>query len=359
MRFIAIHIRSLILKKPTLIQSLTSLIVFLLFYTFALTATAQNYYPAEIGNEWILDRTDGKERQTYTLEVPEDGADKDLILLKIETKNLNNNKVVDTDQYFLTDEPDGIKLHKTILQQQLELATGTARANLTTPVIFFPNELPLGKKWDIMTDAVINILETDIDLVSTTNLEVVAIESVETKVGTFHDCAKIQLKLSVVAAGGNIKLVEPTTSYQWLAPNVGPVQFENSDGNVYKITSFKRSPPPVIEAQNLPVWSLLNRNITVTGTRLGGILNAKILENIEDYVSEPDKLLNLGIVSVTGNIVQLGDGTGFATNSQGKQDLWIAGRFDNAPIIGTIILFAENSKGRRPITITVTINVSQ
>ena len=340
------------MKKPTLIQFLTSLIVFLLFYTFALTATAQNYYPAEIGNEWILDSTDGKERQTYTLEVPEDDVDKDLILLKIVTENLNNNKVLDTDKYFLTDEPDGITLHKTILQQQIGIAIGTAEANLPTPAVFFPNELNLGKKWNIVTDAVLNLLTSKIELNSTTNLEVVAIEPVKTTVGTFQDCVKIQLKLSVVAAGGAINLVEPTTSYQWLAPNVGPVQFESSDGDVYKITSFKRSPPPIIEAQNPPVWSLPSNAFTVTGTRLGGILNARILENVENFVSEAR---NLGIVSVTGNIVQPGNGTGFATNSQGKQDLWVAGRFENAPITGTIILFAENSKGRTPITIRVTI----
>ena len=171
-------------------------------------------------------------------------------------------------------------------------------------------------------------------------------------VGTFQDCVKIQLKLSVVAAGGAINLVEPTTSYQWLAPGVGPVKFQNNDGDVYEIVSFKRSPPPVIEAQNLPVWSLPSNAFTVTGTRLGGILNARILENVENFVSEAG---NLGIVSVTGNIVPPGDGTGFATNSQGKQDLWVAGRFENAPIIGTITLFAENSKGRTPITIRVTI----
>ena len=353
------------MKKSAFIQTLALITVINLFCVLTNTATAQtmhataqNYYPAEIGNEWILDSTDGKERQTYTLEVPEDDADKDLILLKIVTENLNNGKVIDTDRYFLTDEPDGIKLHKTILEQQVNDNIGTARANLTTPLIFFPKELTLGKKWDIVTDAVLNLPPAVIDLNSITNLEVVAIEPVETTVGTFQDCVKIQLKSSAALAGGLIT-IDPTTSYQWLAPNVGPVQFENSDGDVYKITSFKRSPPPVIEAQNPPVWSLQSNTFTVTGTRLGGILNARILENVENYVSEQDKLLNLGIVSVTGNIVPPGDGTGFATNIQRNQDLWVAGRFDNAPIIGTIRIYAENSKGRTEETITVTINVSQ
>lgn len=342
------------MKKSALIQSLTLLIVLLLLFTFAMSAIAQNYYPAEIGNEWILDRVDGRLRQTYTLEVPEENADKHLILLKIETTNIRTGKVVDTDEYFLSETLDSIKLHKTILQQTLNNIDVIASASFTTPATFFPKDLKFGDKWNIVGDAKITIAAAELSTKTTTNLEVVGIEDVVTSVGTFQNCAKVKLILSTT---GPIT-IQPTTSYQWLAPNVGPVQFESSDGDVFKITSFKRSPPPIIEAQNPPVWSLLNNNFAVSGTRLGGILNAKILENVEDYVSEPDKLLNLGIVSVSGNIVPPGDGTGFATNLQRKQDLWIAGRFENAPIIGTITLFAENSKGRAEQTITVTINVS-
>ena len=317
-------------------------------------ATAQNYYPAEIGNEWILESTEKQQRQTYTLEVPEDEADKELILLKIETKNLTNDKVIDTDKYFLTDEPDGIELHKTILEQQVLEKKETVTANFQTPVTFFPKKLEVGDMWDIVADT--EILKLRIK--STTNLEVVGFENVMTSVDTFRNCAKIELKLDVEFLDVPINIDLSSTSYQWLAPGVGPVKFQNNDGDVYEITSFKRS-PPVLIAQNHPVWSLPSNNITGTGTRLGGILNAKILENIEDYVSEPDKLINLGIQSITGNIVQPGDGTGFATNFQQKQDLWVAGIFENAPIIGSIMLFAENSKGRTTEIINVRINVSQ
>lgn len=337
------------MKNSVLIQSLTSLIVFLLFFAFALTTTAQNYYPAEIGNEWVLDSTDGKERQTYTLEVPEDDADKELILLKIETKDLIKDEVLDTDKYFLTDSPEGIKLHKTILEQK---PYGTANANFPTPVTFFPKKLEVDDKWVIVAETEL----LGLPIISTTNLKVVAIESVETSIGTFQNCAKIELKLDVDFLDDAINVDLSTASYQWLAPGVGPVKYQNNDGDVYEIVSFKRSPPPVIPVQNSPVWMLPNNNITITGTRLGGILTAKILENVEDYVTEAG---NLGIVSVSGNIASPGDGTGFATNSQRKQDLWVAGRFENAPITGIITLFAENSKGRTLETIYVTINVSQ
>ncbi len=336
--------------KTTTIWNLLKLFLVLgIVCNFTFTATAQNYYPANIGNEWVLENTNGKQRRTYTLERPEDAADAEFILLKIETENINNNKVVDTDKYFLTTDDEGIKLHKTALEQQtVNNNVLNVTANFPTPATFFPKVLALGDKWDIVADA--TILELDISIKSTTNLEVVGFEDVVTPAGTFQKCAKIELKVSATNAFLNFE----TTSYQWLAPDLGPVKYQTDDDDVFEMISFKLSGPPVKPAQNRPVWQLPSRVFQVTGSRLGGILNAKILENVEDYASE---VHNLGIVAVTGGIVPPGDGTGFATNSQRKQDLWVAGIFGNAPIIGTITLFAENDKGRTTVTIEVTINI--
>lgn len=319
-----------------------------LICNFVSTTSAQNYYPATIGNEWVLEGTDGKERRTYSLEKPKDIADQEFILLKIETEDISKNEVVDTDEYFLTTDDEGIKLHKTALEQA---PYGIATANFPIPVTFFPKVLVQGDKWDIVVDAKLNLVGTEISVKSTTNLEVVGFEDVVTPAGTFQNCAKIELELTVVAAGGLIN-IDPTTSYQWLAPDIGPVKFEGNEGVVYEIISFKISAPPVSPAQNPPLWQLPSLEFQVTGSRLGGILNAKILENVEDYVSE---VHNLGIVTVTGGIVPPGDGTGLATNLERKQDLWVAGIFGDAPIIGTITLFAENDKGRTTVTIKVTI----
>lgn len=328
------------------------LLVLGIICSFAYTATAQNYYPADIGNEWVLARTDGVQHITYSLEEPEDVADRDLILLKIETKNPNRNKILDTDRYFLTTDEEGIKLHKVVLEQTIGAIQAPATAIFTTPEIFFPKELGLGDKWNVVVDAKLSIPGSEIDLVSTTNFEIVGFEDVITPAGTFRNCAKIELTLTVVAAGGAINL-DPTTTYQWLAPDVGPIKYENNDGYVFNMISFKLVGPPPLNAQNPPMWQLPSRNIQVTGARLGDILSAKILENVEDYVTE---VSNLGIVSVTGGIVPPGDGTGFATNFQSKQDLWVAGRYANAPIRGRITLFAENNRGRTTVTIDVTIN---
>ena len=314
--------------------------------SFAFTADAQNYYPATIGNEWVLESTDGKQRQTYTLEKPEDFADQEFILLKIATEAVQQGKVIDTDKYFVTVDDEGIKLHKTTLQQTIGATVATAAANFPTPTLFFPKVLTEGDRWQIAADT--EILKLPIKTITT--LEIVGFEDVVTPVGTFQNCAKIALTVSITSAVLNLA---PTTAYQWLAPNVGPIKYETSDGMVFEAISFKLLPPPVKEAQSPPAWQLPSLEFQVTGSRVGGILNAKILENVEDYVSE---VHNLGIVAVTGGIVPPGDGTGFATNFERKQDLWVAGIFANAPIVGTITLFAENDKGRTPVTIKVTIN---
>ena len=315
-------------------------------FSFAFTATAQNYYPAHIGNEWVLESTNGKERRTYTLEKPEDAADEEFILLKIETKQIDTGDIVDTDKYFLTVDDEAIKLHKTVLEQTVISTVATVTADFPTPATFFPVVLVQGDKWKIEADTAI----LGIPIKSTTDLEIVGFENVVTPVGTFQNCAKIGLKVEI---DSEVLDVDLTTSYQWLAPDLGPVKYETSEGMVFEITNFKMFGPPVKQAQNPPVWQLPSRVFQVPGSRLGGILNAKILENVEDFASEVG---NLGIESVTGDIVPPGDGTGFATNSEGKQDLWVAGIFENAPIIGTVTLFAENDKGKTTVTIEVTIN---
>ena len=246
----------------------------------------------------------------------------------------------------MTVDNEGIKLHKTALQQTIGATVATAAANFPTPVTFFPKVLVQGDKWNIVADTTI----LGLPIKTNTNLEIIGFEDIVTPVGTFQNCAKIALTVSITSAVLNLA---PTTSYQWLAPNVGPIKYETSDGMVFEAISFKLLPPPVREAQSPPVWQLPSLEFQVTGSRVGGILNAKILENVEDYVSE---VHNLGIVAVTGGIVPPADGTGFATNLERKQDLWVAGIFGNAPIVGTITLFAENDKGRTPVTIKVTID---
>lgn len=197
--------------------------------SLAFTATAQNYYPAEVGNVWVLERDDAEEQRTYSLEGPETVNGTEVITLKIETKELSTGDL-DTDKYFLTVGNEAIKLHGTVLE---EGDLGTVTTNFPTPATFFPLSLMLGDKWQIDTDAVKLSLVPFISGKSTTNLEVVKFEDLETPAGTFHNCAKVELALKFSAGFINVD----ATTYQWLAPDIGPVQYQNSDGLHFRLTS--------------------------------------------------------------------------------------------------------------------------
>ena len=148
-------------------------------------------------------------------------------------------------------------------------------------------------------------------------------EDVVTPAGTFQNCAKVELKLTVIAAGGLIN-IDPTTSYQWLAPNVGPVKFEADNGDVFEVISFKLFPPPsargakIVPCGNCHLMSFkLRVRVSVEYSM------PRILENVEDYASE---VRNLGIVAVTvRNCFAWAMALVFQQTCKAKQDLWAAG----------------------------------
>ena len=193
--------------KPVLVLSFVC--------SFSLTTAAQNYYPAQVGNTWVLENANVEERRTYSLEGPETVNGTEVITLKIEIEELSTGDVVDTDKYFLTVGSEAIKLHRTVFEEAV--IGGTVTADFPTPATFFPLRLELGDKWQIVADAEVETGFLKIDGKSTTNLEVVAFETLETPAGTFHNCAKVELALQF-SAGGFINI--DSTTYQWLAPDV-------------------------------------------------------------------------------------------------------------------------------------------
>ena len=220
------------MKKTAFLRWIKPVLILSFVCFFAFTATAQNYYPPDIGNMWVLESSDGEARSTYTLEGPEIINGQEHILLQIRTEELSTD-TVDTDKYYLTVGSDAIKLHRTVLETSTPPATLTA--DLPTPAIFFPLQLVLGDKWQIAVDAEAKLeIGLTISGKSVTNLEVIDFEDVVTPVGTFQNCAKVQLDLQLTAGGF---LNFGSTTYQWLAPDVGPVQYENSDGLIFSLIS--------------------------------------------------------------------------------------------------------------------------
>ena len=204
------------MKVPKLTSWLKPFLVLSIICGFALTATAQNYYPLEVGNTWILESTDGAERLTYSITGPEviNGQALKILNIALSLTSDATGEPFDHDKYFVTLNDEGILLHQTITN---EGAFGIAEATFDPPAIFFPTALPVGHQWEIVT-------ETELDLVgpvtSTSTIEVLAIEDVETPAGTFQNCVKLDIKRVADTALGKVKY----HFHQWLAPDVGPYQ---------------------------------------------------------------------------------------------------------------------------------------
>ena len=184
---------------------------------------------------------DGTEERTYSLEEPDIEVDAGVVLLKIATAVVGT-EAVDIDNYYVTVDAEGIKLHQSATD---EGTFGIAKAQFDPPASFFPLPLVLGDAWEI-------VAETELKLVgattSTTSAEVVALETITTSAGTFENCVKIQLKRRVVT-----RLVTTrSTSYQWLAPDVGPVKYENDQGVVYELANYTVLPDAPAEPE-MPV----------------------------------------------------------------------------------------------------------
>ena len=250
------------MKKNGFLRWLKPILVFGFAYSFALAATAQNYYPADIGNIWVLDSVDGVERTIYSLEESETTDGEAQVLLKISTEELSTGDS-ETDHYFLTVDSDAIKLHRIILEDDVAILT----ADFPTPATFFPLQLELGDKWQIVATAEAELVGgITIPGESTTDLEVVGFEEVVTPAGTFQNCAKVQLDLRLTAKGGFLNLNIGSTTYQWFAPGIGPVQYENSDGVIFGLvnsnlltvpaepdtTAEEVMPEPTPEAEVIP-----------------------------------------------------------------------------------------------------------
>lgn len=236
------------MKKTAFLPWFVPVLVMSLATSFLFTAAAQNYYPADIGNTWVLESVDGEERSTYTLEASETADGEERVLLKIKTEELSTGEF-ETDQYFLTVGTEAIELHRTVLED----AVATLTADFPTPVTFFPLQLELGDKWQIPADAEV-MLVGGLTIVgkSITNLEVVGFEEVVTPAGTFQDCAKVRLELTLTTPFLNLD----STTYQWFAADIGPVQYESSDSLIFGLVSSNlltvSEEPEITEEESIP-----------------------------------------------------------------------------------------------------------
>lgn len=227
------------MKATKLISWLKPFLVLSIICGFALTATAQNYYPAEVGNTWVLLSTDGADRRVYTFEGPETVDGEEFILMNIAKETVGTDTVA-FDKSWVTVAEDGeIILHQVAFDRGIY---GIAEATFDPPVTNYPAALPLGHTWEIVTETVLQLVGA---ATTTSTIEVVAIEDVETPIGMFKDCVKVETNRKAVTAIAIIRESETL----WLAPNVGPVKFQDSNEIVFDLVSYNLVEPVVEDMQ--------------------------------------------------------------------------------------------------------------
>lgn len=203
-----------------------TILLTILLCAFINTTNAQNYYPVDIGNVWILESEDGAERITYAIGTTDELFNgKQGRILKITTAVLGTT-TANASTFFMQVDEEGIKLHRIVTA--FGDVFGMASLEFSPPAIFFPAELGLTETWEVRGETEINLVGPV--TVSSVN-EVIAIEDVDTPAGTFKNCLKIQMRTKTVAALG----ISRSTSYQWLAPNLGPVKFITDQDIVFEL----------------------------------------------------------------------------------------------------------------------------
>ena len=223
----------ILMKFTKCVPCLKAVLILVLICCFGFTAAAANYYPAEVGNTWVFLSVDGSEQRTYTLEGTEQTDVQGLIALKITNEALGTDVSV-TDTYLITVENEGgLLLHQS---ETDELAFGIAEATYDPPVTFFPAELPLGHTWQIIAETQLILAGA---VTSTSTITVVAIEDVETPAGVFQDSVKLEIKQNDVTVLGVFR----QTSYQWLAPDIGPVKYSNEQDVLYELEHYNLVEP--------------------------------------------------------------------------------------------------------------------
>ena len=225
------------MKVPKFTSWLKPILVLSIVCSFALPAVAQNYYPTEVGNRWVLLSTDGTERRTYALEGPETIDGKELIILNIIKETVGTDTVAFDKSWITVDEDGNQLLHQVAFDRG---AFGIAEATYDSPVTNFPAALPVGHTWVVVTETVLKLVGA---ATTTSTLEVVAIEDVESPIGVFKDCVKVEINRKAVTALTVLREHE----ILWLAPDVGPVKFQDTNGIVFELDSYTLVETPAVE----------------------------------------------------------------------------------------------------------------
>ena len=102
------------------------------------------------------------------------------------------------------------------------------------PQVFLPIPIKLGTRWTVKGEVKLPLLG---EIMAENTQEVVAVDKISVPAGTFDNC--LQVKQTNVLTSPVLRLERPGT--MWLAPNLGPVKFVNSDDIVFELVRYNVS----------------------------------------------------------------------------------------------------------------------
>lgn len=187
---------------------------------------AQNYYPDEVGNTWILRSKDGIEERLVTIEGPETIAGESVNVISDGTYPVSNPRSNNPNKFFIKATPKEVQIFRATATVDV---FGEITINYSPPETFLPIPIVLNKPWTVVGEASLGFLSIAVTNVATA----VAVEDVTVPTGTYHDCLKIEQEAS---ASGLLSF--STQSTMWLAPDFGLVKSLSSNGVTFELIDY-------------------------------------------------------------------------------------------------------------------------
>jgi hypothetical protein len=169
-------------------------------------APSNSYYPLGDGNYWLLKNTDPDDPKTRLIKLERYGDEEEVYLLTRQTND-------EADTFIIREGESGIEL----LESHVHTFFGDVDFKYDPPEIFFPNLLFPGQVWTVSGTATLGNLK--IKTLSRATVE--GTENVEVPAGFFKDCMKVRQDYYV-------NTLKVSTTYMWLAPEVGIVKEKGS-----------------------------------------------------------------------------------------------------------------------------------
>ena len=195
---------------------------------------AQNYYPDEFGNTWILHSTDGIDERIVTIEGPEAIGTESLKVISDGTHPVSNPTDSNPNKFFIKTEPNGVLIFRAIASVEI---LGEITINYSPPQTFLPIPLEVNSEWIVSGEATASLLGLAIKIEATNTAKVIAIEDVTVPAGTFRSCLKIEQQLQTQLSPA-LATLPSTSSTMWLAPDFGLVKAISTKNIIFELIYY-------------------------------------------------------------------------------------------------------------------------